>query len=54
MKIKERYCLRCGLKMTQLSFQLWQCKCGYKEQEEKGADEEGEDAHERGRGRREG
>jgi hypothetical protein len=48
MKRKDRYCPRCGLKMTQLSFQLWQCKCGYKEQVEKKSDEEGE-AHERGR-----
>jgi hypothetical protein len=35
--------------MTQLSFQLWQCKCGFKEKEEKKSDEEGKEAPERGR-----
>ena len=47
---KERNCPRCGLKMMQLSFQLWQCKCGYKEKGEEDAEKEGEKEQERRRG----
>ena len=49
MKIKERYCLRCGLKMTQLSFQLWQCKCGYKMKGKETPNKEEKEEHETGR-----
>jgi hypothetical protein len=49
MTIKERTCPRCGLKMTQLSYQLWQCKCGYKTQGEADADKEDKEAPTRGR-----
>ncbi len=49
MMIEERTCPRCGLKMTQLSFQLWQCKCGYKAQGEANVDKEGKEAPRRGR-----
>jgi len=47
---KERNCPICGLKMTWLSFQLWQCKCGHKEKGE--ADAEGKGEEEDGRRRR--
>jgi len=43
---KERNCPLCGLKMKQLSFQLWQCKCGYKAKE-KETEEEGEEDYKR-------
>ena len=46
---KERNCPLCGLKMQQLSFQLWQCKCGYKEKGEKDIEKKGEKEHERRR-----
>ena len=46
---QERNCPLCGLKMTRLSFQLWQCKCGHKEKGEKDAEEEGEEEHEKRR-----
>ena len=46
---KERTCPLCGLKMKQLSFQLWQCKCGNKEKGEADVEEEGEEEHERRR-----
>ena len=35
--------------MTQLSFQLWQCKCGYKEKVKEDAEKEGEEEQERRR-----
>ena len=48
---KERNCPLCGLKMTRLSFQLWQCKCGHKEKREADVDEESEEGHEKRRKR---
>ena len=50
---KERNCPICGLKMKWLSFQLWQCKCGYNKKGVKDVEEEGEEERNishRGRG----
>ena len=44
---KEKNCPLCGLKMKQLSFQLWQCKCGYRAKGDEGTEEEGEEDRER-------
>jgi hypothetical protein len=44
---EEKSCPICGLKMTWLAFQLWQCQCGHTERGAKDAAEENEDEPER-------